>query len=129
MKNRSKTIKPSEKRISRRQFVGGVAATTATFTVVPRYVLGRTGYTSPSEKLNVAVIGTGGQGIQNIKALLQHPEVQIVAVCDVTEEADYSRFYYGGTGGRKPALKLVEKHYSSQKSTSQFKFRLRRAND
>lgn len=121
MKNRSKTMKSSEKRVSRRQFVGGVAATTAAFTVVPRYVLGRTGYTSPSDKLNVAVIGTGGQGIQNIKSLLQHPDVQIIAVCDVTEEADYSRFYYGGTGGKIPTLKLVEKHYSSQKSTSQYK--------
>ena len=121
MKNRGKTVKLSEKRISRRQFVGGVAAATAAFTVVPRYVLGGAGNTAPSEKVNVAVVGTGGQGIHNIRGLLQLPDVQVMAVCDVMEEADYSRFYYGGTGGRKPALKLVEKHYAGQKSTGRYK--------
>jgi predicted dehydrogenase len=66
--------------------------------------------------VNVAIIGTGGQGIQNIKALFGHSDVQVMAISDVNEESDYSRFYYGGTAGRKPALALIEKHYASQTS-------------
>jgi predicted dehydrogenase len=58
--------------------------------------------------LHVAIIGAGGQGIQNLQELLQQPDVRITAVCDVAEETDYSRFYYGGRGGRVPALKLVQ---------------------
>jgi hypothetical protein len=71
-------------------------------------VLGSSGHTPPSEKLNVAIIGTGGQGTQNIKGLLGHADVQIMAICDVNEQSDYSRFYYGGTAGRKPARELGE---------------------
>jgi len=107
--------------ISRREFIGSVAAATASFTVIPRHVLGRSGYTSPSEKLNVAIIGTGGQGTQNIKALFGHADVQIVAICDVNEQSDYSRFYYGGVAGRKPARQLIEKHYADQKSIRAYK--------
>ena len=108
------------KRVSRREFLGRAAATATAFTIVPRYVLGGRAYTRPSNKVNIAVIGTGGQGVHNIRALLQHPDVQVMAICDVTEEADYSRFYYGGTAGRKPALQLVQKHYADRKSTAKY---------
>ncbi|MHC4557159.1 MAG: Gfo/Idh/MocA family protein [Planctomycetota bacterium] len=116
-----KAIKSKNTKISRRDFIGGAAATTVVFTVVPRYVLGRNGYTPPSEKLNIAVIGTGGQGKQNIQTLFGHSDAQVMAVCDVNEQADYSRFYYGGTAGRKPVLELIEKHYAGQKSTTKYK--------
>ena len=100
MKSHHRTDKSKNARISRREFIGSAAAATAGLTVVPRYVLGRSGYTAPSEKLNVAIIGTGGQGTQNIKGLLGHADVQIMAICDVNEQSDYSRFYYGGVAGR-----------------------------
>lgn len=121
MKNHSKSTESKNTKISRRDFIGRAAAATAAFTVVPRYVLGGSGYTAPSEKLNIAVIGTGGQGKHNIRALLQHADVQVMAICDVTEEADYSRFYYGGTAGRGPVKELVDKHYAGQKSTARYK--------
>ena len=121
MKSHHRTGKSKNAKISRREFVGSAAAVTAAFTVVPRYVLGRSVYTPPSEKLNVAIIGTGGQGTQNIKALLGHADVQIMAICDVNEQSDYSRFYYGGVAGRKPARELIEKHYAGQKSTGSYK--------
>ncbi len=121
MKSHHRTGKSKNAKISRREFVGSAAAVTAAVTVVPRYVLGRSVYTPPSEKLNVAIIGTGGQGTQNIKALLGHADVQIMAICDVNEQSDYSRFYYGGVAGRKPARELIEKHYAGQKSTGSYK--------
>jgi predicted dehydrogenase len=89
---------------SRRRFLGTAAA----FSIVPRHVLGGSGQTAPSDRIHLAIIGTGGQGIFNMKALLREPDVRIVALADPNEESDYSAYYYGGSAGRLPALKLVE---------------------
>ncbi|MBN2374816.1 MAG: Gfo/Idh/MocA family oxidoreductase [Sedimentisphaerales bacterium] len=101
----------NDAKFSRRQFIRGTTAAAAAFTIVPRHVLGGTDQTPPSEKINIAVIGTGGQGITNIKALLGEPDTHIVAICDVNEQSDYSAFYYGGTAGWKSALEVMEKDY------------------
>ena len=97
------------KKVTRRNFLGTVAAAGAV-SVVPRHVLGRSG-AAPSEKVNVAIIGTGGQGIVNMKQLFQEADVRIAALCDVNEESDYSMFYYGNTAGLKPARALVRQRY------------------
>ncbi|UCF15722.1 MAG: Gfo/Idh/MocA family oxidoreductase [Phycisphaerales bacterium] len=96
--------------ISRRRLLGGATAAAA-FSVVPRHVLGGAGNTAPSERVNVAIIGTGGQGIVNMKQLFNEPEARIAALCDLNEQSDYSMFYYGGTAGLKPALGLVTRQY------------------
>ncbi len=67
--------------ISRRNFVGGVAAATGIM-VVPRHVLGGTGYTAPSDKLNIATVGLG-MGASNTRACEAE---NIVALCDVDEK-------------------------------------------
>ena len=62
--------------VSRRDFIGTSAMAAAAFTIVPRHVLGGTGYTSPSDMVNIAGIGVGSQGggdIQNIAT----PEVEV----------------------------------------------------
>ncbi len=64
----SKSIK-NPKNFSRRNFIGTTAATAAGFMIVPRHVLGGTGYKAPSDMVNIAGIGVGSQGggdIQNI---------------------------------------------------------------
>ncbi len=58
----------------------GTAAAVAAFTVVPRHVLGGAGQPPPSEKLNIAGIGVGGQGGSDLNALSSQ---NIVALCDV----------------------------------------------
>src|SRR3989440_10398057 len=68
----------SRKRISRRKFVGDVGAGVA-FTIVPRHVLGR-GYRAPSDKLNVACIGVGGMGRNDVRGMEGE---NIYALCDV----------------------------------------------
>src|SRR5256885_1716846 len=68
----------SRKRISRRKFVGDVGAGVA-FTIVPRHVLGR-GYRAPSDKLNVACIGVGGMGRNDVRRMEGE---NIYALCDV----------------------------------------------
>jgi hypothetical protein len=57
-----------EIKLSRRQFIAK-STILAAASIVPRYVLGGSRHISPSDQLNVAVIGTGGQGITNIKNL------------------------------------------------------------
>jgi predicted dehydrogenase len=63
------------------------AAAAATITIVPRHVLGGAGYVPPSEKINLAYIGTGTQGVREMPGLLANPEIQVVAVCDPCKEA------------------------------------------
>src|SRR5262245_23349555 len=65
--------------ISRRSFVGKVAATSAGFAIVPRHVLGK-GFEAPSDTLNVACVGVGGQGRSNLINLASQ---NVVALCDV----------------------------------------------
>lgn len=50
-------------------------------TIVPRHVLGGTGYTAPSDELTKAVIGVGGMG----RGHLSYEGARLVAVCDVDE--------------------------------------------
>src|SRR5688500_9927711 len=83
--------------LPRRQFIqaGGVAVTA--FTIVPRHVLGGQGFVPPSEKITVAYIGCGTQGIREMLRMLAMPEVQIVAVCDpVKDGREYVDFTRDG---------------------------------
>lgn len=100
--------------ISRRKFLDYAASSAAAFAIVPRYILGGKTYVAPSDRLNIAIIGTGGQGINNMKDLLRYPDIQIIAICDVNEQSDYSQTYYGGTAGRFPALAVLKNHYDNQ---------------
>jgi predicted dehydrogenase len=69
----------TNRRINRRQFLGGVAGAAA-FTIVPRHVLGGPRAVPPSEKLNIACVGIGGQGASDIQSVSSE---NIVALCDV----------------------------------------------
>lgn len=121
MKQNDKTFSKNDKdAVSRRQFVNAAAAAFTSVAVVPRYVLGNPGFTAPSDKLNIAMIGVGGQGMQNTKNLLQQDDVQIVALADTAEWADYSNFYHKEPGGRKPTYDRITKHYSSKSSTADY---------
>ena len=82
MKDPKKAIKNRQNSISRRDFIAGTAAAAA-FTVLPRHVLAGSGDTPPSEKLNIAAIGIGGQGKWDLGRLESE---NIVALCDVDEE-------------------------------------------
>lgn len=103
----------NQSELSRRELFGGAAAVAAGLAIVPRHVLGGLGQTSPSEKIALAVIGTGCQGMRHVQSLLANqPDVQIVAVCDVNcEGSDYFDLQ-GGVAGLQPARKLVEGHYA-----------------
>ena len=101
MKDQKKTTKQKNRKFSRRDFMGGAAATAA-LTIVPRNVLGGRGRPAPSEKINVACIGVGDQGTRDMKSFLAKPDVRIVAVCDVD------------TNNRNRAREIVNEKYGSE---------------
>ncbi len=78
------------RRVSRRTFVREVAGTSLAATIVPRRALGR-GYQAPSDTVNVACIGVGGMGRNDVRGLVQ-AGANIAALCDVDDDAAADAF-------------------------------------
>ena len=80
-------------KISRRKFLG---ESTKVFAGTTAVMAGYNGFkemspdanrrVSPSDKVNVALIGSGGMGKSNLESFLLHPEVDCLAVADVDEK-------------------------------------------
>ena len=105
--------------ISRRRFLqtGAAAAASVTAgcaTIVPRHVVGGSGQVAPSDKVNIALVGAGGQGRTNARSLFKHDDAQIVAIADPAAYFDLERFYYRGMAGREPVREEIERHYGSK---------------
>jgi predicted dehydrogenase len=83
------------------------------FSLAPRHILGGPRHVPPSEKINIAIVGAGGQGRTNVRALLREPEARIIAVADPNERVSLEAFYYKGEGGRAPVKAEIQKHYSA----------------
>lgn len=131
-----------KKQISRRNFISSAASTAATFTIVPAHVLARSGKVPPSDKITVANIGCGTQGLREMGDLLTHESIQVVAVCDpnkmTTDYLDWSpngirdgirkvlgdpgwgEGVTGIAGGREVAQKYIEQYYGKQKASGSF---------
>ena len=56
--------------VTRRKFVTTTAGAGAAFMIVPQHVLGR-GLQAPSDTVNVAVVGIGGMGAVNARAVMK----------------------------------------------------------
>lgn len=87
MEQVEKTVEQQKNGMSRRNFLGSAAAV---FTIVPSSVLAQGKKQSPSDKLNVAVIGAGGMGNSNINNLAGEKvdpgkRENVVALCDVDD--------------------------------------------
>lgn len=137
-------IAPSD--LSRRTFIRSgtaAAAAAATTTILPRHVMGAGRSVAPSEKLTVACIGCGTQGIRELLRILAVPDVQVVAVCDPVKDSnnyvdwsrdglrtgiantlgqpDWRRGQPGIPGGRDVAKEIVETYYAKQRPGQGFK--------
>ena len=119
---------------NRRKFISSAAAASLAFTIVPRHVLGGKGYIPPSDKLTLAYIGCGSQGIREMNELLKNPKIQIVSVCDPnkmstdykdwsaneirnlirdsTGEPNWGANLKGIPGGRDIGQEMVQKYYA-----------------
>jgi hypothetical protein len=144
MHNDQENVSEQESGISRRSFVKG-AATAAAFSIVPRHVLGGTGFVAPSDRLRLACIGVGAQGTRVMMDFMKEQDVQVVAVCDVNRQSsDYSEWGpnelrdkvrklldkpdwgsgFSGTGatcGRDPAKNIVETYYGNKQPSGSYK--------
>ncbi|MGD0341267.1 MAG: twin-arginine translocation signal domain-containing protein, partial [Bacteroidales bacterium] len=65
--------------IGRRNFLKKTASATIAFTIVPRHVLGGTGFTAPSDQLTKGIIGVGGMG----RGHIGYEGTRVLALCDV----------------------------------------------
>jgi len=97
-------------RISRRQFVRvGSAATLGALSlpyIIPSSALGQGPGTGANQRITMGFIGAGGKGMHNLDQLMQFPEVQVVAVCDVdrrhlTPAQDHVHGYYTEKTGKE----------------------------
>jgi predicted dehydrogenase len=108
---------------SRRRFLRtsfqGMAAGMALPTIVPASALGLSGRVAPSNRVTVAVIGTGNQGFNDLRSFLSDERVQVIAVCDVNRES--AGYWEGKVGGRDPAKRLVEQHYATHKPSGTYR--------
>ncbi|MFP4096624.1 MAG: Gfo/Idh/MocA family protein [Cyclobacteriaceae bacterium] len=94
---------------SRRSFLKHSLASLATISIVPSYVLGGSRHVAPSDKFNLAYIGTGKQGRGTLlRKFIEIPEIQITAACDVDKEklADF--------------VQKASEHYAAQKEQSSY---------
>ena len=129
--------------MNRRTFLE-TASASACFTILPRHVLAGSGVVPPSDKITLAHIGTGTEGLREMPRLMANPEIQIVAVCDPSKHAigyrDWGKDdllnelrtvldkpeWMAGTegtvpGGRDVAKDFVETYYASERASGTFK--------
>lgn len=114
----------------------------AAFTIVPRRVLGK-GYVPPSDRINVANIGCGTQGLREMPGLLENDQIQVTAVCDVNkystdyldwsprgilngirrtlDNPDWGAFINGIPGGRDIGKKYVDDYYTKKRAAGTYK--------
>ena len=130
-------------KITRRKFIGAASAASLAFTIVPRHVLGGAGFIPPSDKLAIAHIGCGTQGLREMPDLLANPKIKIVAVCDPNKissdyidwspngirdgirkslnEPTWGEEYKGITAGRDVAQDYVQRFYQKDKTIKKYK--------
>ena len=78
------------------------------------------GARAPSNRIQVACIGTGNQGIGILRRFIANEDVQIVAVCDVNT-ASYGYKDDDQFLGREPARKEVDAYYSKGAKSGSYK--------
>jgi len=114
MNSGSKNPQAETSALSRRKFLATTAATVAGFSLVPRHVLGGPKFVAPSDKVNIAIVGCGGQGQVNVRNLFNQADAQIIAVADPCERQDLNAFYFKTISGRLPLKEEIEKHFSEK---------------
>ncbi|MEZ5106187.1 MAG: Gfo/Idh/MocA family oxidoreductase [Draconibacterium sp.] len=101
-------------KLNRRNFIKLSATAGVTVIAVPTIISacarGKNGYIAPSDRINLAFIGSGNQAMNDIRDFITDKRVQITGVCDVNKQ---STGYWGGVvGGRDIGIKLINDYYS-----------------
>lgn len=98
---------------SRRDFIrNSVAAMAGTIllpTIIPGSALGKNGFTAANDRIVMGSIGTGSQGMSNLKDFLKHSQSQFVAVCDLdTKHQDNGAAVINQTNGNSDCRKYKD---------------------
>lgn len=131
------------KKMNRRKFINSAAVSTATISIVPRHVLGGSGHVAPSDKITVANIGCGTQGLREMSGMLENKDIQVVSVCDVNKfttnyldwspngirngirrtlnDQNWGASYKGIPGGRDIGKEYVESYYAKNTPSGTYK--------
>lgn len=129
--------------MNRRNFLKCVGASATALSIVSKHVLAEPGQVAPREKLTVALIGCGTQGLREMAGMLAMPDVQVVAVCDPNKDSndyvDWSRDglrkgiadaigkpdwradAQGIPGGRDVGGEMVDLYYSNKRASDKYK--------
>lgn len=110
-----------KEKINRRKFISQTATAAIGFNIIPAHVMGLHGKIAPSNKINVALIGSGTQALKQLPPWLQRDELQFVSVCDPNKESyDYPLWgsskgeTKGAPGGREIGAKRINEYYSKR---------------
>jgi predicted dehydrogenase len=88
------TVNMKSEGYGRRIFLRKSASAAVALTVVPRHVIGGTGFTAPSDQLTKGIIGLGGMG----RGHIPYEGTRVVALCDVDRKHLESALSITGKG-------------------------------
>ena len=70
----------------RRNFIKKSVQAAGTLLILPRHILGGKGFVSPSDRINIGIIGTGKKTQRGYKAIADFDSIQIISGCDVDQQ-------------------------------------------
>ncbi len=103
----------SKNKNPRREFIKTSLTSLAALTIIPRYVLGGKGYVAPSDKVNIGIIGAGGQSMYSITELFKLDDVQLTSIADPATLWKNDILYSSDTG-RGPTKNIIEAYYAKK---------------
>ncbi len=111
------------KSLSRRNFLKTAAGSTGLAMTAPMFIPSSVfGANAPSNRIAVACIGTGSQGMGHVNNFTQMDDVLLAAVCDVERfSTNYGGSHKGKELGRLPAKNRVEKYYAEKSPAGSYK--------
>ena len=100
--------------LNRRHFLKlsgtATAAVIAVPTIISACVRGKNGNIAPSDRINLAFIGSGNQAMNDIRDFITDKRVQITGICDVNKQS--TGYWDGKSGGREVGINLVNTLYA-----------------
>lgn len=112
---------------TRRDFLAGTGKLALGAFVAPRFALGEAPRTAPGDRLNVAIVGFGGQGSTNAEALSE--VCNIVAVCDVDADRMILKKMRDPDGKGTPSRLRLEEQVKTAKRYADFRQMLAKQTD
>jgi myo-inositol 2-dehydrogenase / D-chiro-inositol 1-dehydrogenase len=102
--------------MKRRNFIkqAGIAASAVISipTIIPAACVGKGGQTPPSDKINLAFIGSGNQATNDVMDFLADDRVVVTLICDVNKKS--AGYWDGRVAGREYIRDVVNGFYSKK---------------